>query len=97
LPYFDLLVIFALSGCTAIATTEPKVQVPSLVAIQPSQASNNEAEHANKFALWVNEFSATARKAGIREETLRIAFKPIRFLPGVIELDRAQPEFNHSV
>ena len=93
----SLLAIFALAGCTAIATTKPKTQVAETLAIQPAQALINEAEHANKFALWVNEFSATARKAGIREETLRIAFDPIRFLPGVIELDRAQPEFTRSV
>jgi membrane-bound lytic murein transglycosylase B len=43
------------------------------------------------------EFSVIARKAGIREATLHIAFDPIRFLPGVIELDRAQPEFTRSV
>jgi membrane-bound lytic murein transglycosylase B len=96
-PYLVFLVIFALAGCTAIATTEPKTQVAETVATQPAQASTNEAEHAQKFALWVNEFSATARKAGIREETLRIAFESIRFLPGVIELDRAQPEFTRPV
>ena len=94
---FGLLAIFTLAGCTTIATTEPKAPVPSTVATQPAQATADEAEHDQKFALWVVEFSAIARKAGIREETLHIAFDPIRFLPGVIELDRAQPEFTRSV
>jgi len=89
--------ILTLAGCTAIATTEPKVEVPTTVATQPVQATSTEAAHAQKFALWVNEFSATARQAGIREETLRIAFDPVRFLPGVIDLDRAQPEFTRPV
>ncbi len=92
-----LLAIFTLAGCTAIATTAPKAPVPSTVATQPAQATADEAEHDQKFALWVVEFSAIARKAGIREATLHIAFDPIRFLPGVIELDRAQPEFTRSV
>lgn len=89
--------ILTLAGCTTIATTEPKAQVPTAMATQPAQATSDEAEHAQKFALWVNEFSTVARKAGIREETLHVAFDPIRFLPGVIALDRAQPEFTRPV
>ena len=92
-----LLTIIALAGCSAIATTKPKTQVAETVATQPAQVVTHGTEHTNKFALWVHEFSATARKAGIREETLRIAFDPIRFLPDVIDLDRAQPEFTRSV
>lgn len=92
-----LLAIFTLAGCTAIATKEPKAQALSTLAIQPAQVTTNEAEHAQKFALWVAEFSATARKAGIREATLHSAFDPVRFLPGVIDLDQAQPEFTRPV
>ncbi|MDD2882518.1 MAG: lytic murein transglycosylase [Rhodoferax sp.] len=94
---FGLLAIFTLAGCTAIATTEIKAQVPTAVATQPAQATTNDDEHAQKFALWVNEFSAFARKVGISEATLHIAFDPVHFLPGIIELDRAQPEFTRPV
>lgn len=90
-----LLAIFALAGCRSIA--EPKTKASSTVAVQPTQIAADEAEHSQKFALWVTEFSAIARKAGINENTLHIAFDPIRFLPNVIELDRAQPEFTRSV
>ncbi len=89
--------ILTLAGCTAIATTEPKAQVPTTVATQPAQTTSNEAEYTQKFAHWVNDFSAIALKAGIREATLHIAFDPVRFLPGVIDLDRAQPEFTRPV
>jgi hypothetical protein len=50
---FGLLAIFTLAGCTAIATTEPKAAVPSTVATQPAQATADEAEHDQKFALWL--------------------------------------------
>jgi membrane-bound lytic murein transglycosylase B len=41
------------------------------------------------FAAWVTNFGATARAAGIVAETLRAAFSQIRYLPHVVELDRA--------
>ncbi len=49
------------------------------------------------FDTWVSNFGATARAAGIREETLRAAFGEVRYLPRVIELDRVQPEFTRAV
>ena len=39
----------------------------------------------------------TAREAGIAEETLRIAFDDVRFVPRVVDLDRRQPEFTQTV
>ena len=39
----------------------------------------------------------SARAAGIDEATLRIAFDEVRYLPRVVELDRAQPEFTRAV
>ncbi|WP_047783751.1 lytic murein transglycosylase [Variovorax paradoxus] len=50
-----------------------------------------------RFAKWVADFRATARTAGISEATLRSAFDQAQFLPRVIELDRAQPEFTRTV
>ncbi len=91
------LSILALAACTAVDTAEPKAQAPSTVAAQTAQALAGEAEHGQKFALWVREFSAFARNAGINEATLHIAFDTVRFLPSVIELDRAQPEFTRSI
>jgi lytic murein transglycosylase len=45
----------------------------------------------------VAAFSTTARAAGITEATLHTAFDDVRFLPRVIELDNAQPEFTRNV
>ena len=46
---------------------------------------------------WVDGFRATARTAGIGEATLHAALDNIHYLPRVVELDRAQPEFNRTV
>jgi membrane-bound lytic murein transglycosylase B len=48
-----------------------------------------ELDHSQKFYLWLGEFSAIARKDGIDETTLHIAFDNAHFIPGIIELDRA--------
>ena len=49
------------------------------------------------FTRWVTAFRASARAAGIDEATLGAAFDDVRYLPRVIELDRAQPEFTRTV
>ena len=56
-----------------------------------------DVEHGQKFARWVVEFSTIARAVGIEETTLPIAFDNVRFVPRIIELDRAQPEFTRTV
>ena len=55
------------------------------------------AAGAEGFSQWVEAFRRSARQAGIREATLQYAFDDVQFLPQVIELDRAQPEFNRTV
>jgi membrane-bound lytic murein transglycosylase B len=49
------------------------------------------------FADWVADFNKRARAAGIDDATLHLAFDSVQFLPRVIELDRAQPEYTRSV
>jgi lytic murein transglycosylase len=92
-----LLAILMFAGCTSVAIPEPKAQPSSTLATQPAQVTVDETEHSQRFARWVADFSAMARKTGIDESTLHIAFDPIRFLPRVIELDRVQPEFTRSI
>lgn len=92
-----LLAILTLTGCTATPSVEPKAPAPSTRVTQPAQVTLNENAHSQKFARWVAEFSASARAAGINEATLHSAFDPVQFLPRVIELDRAQPEFTRPV
>ena len=71
----------------------PSANVP--VAAPASDVT--EAAHREAFLAWVNEFRASARAAGVGEATLEAALREVRFLPRVIELDGAQPEFTRSV
>ncbi|MDP9966234.1 lytic murein transglycosylase [Variovorax paradoxus] len=59
-------------------------------------ATDTAALEQQRFAKWVADFRATARASGISEATLRSAFDQVQFLPRVIELDRAQPEFTRT-
>ena len=69
------------------------VATPAAVNAVPASPAGPEAG----FARWVEGFKASARRAGINEATLQAAFGEVRFLPQLIELDRAQPEFNRPV
>ena len=66
-------------------------------AANSTPPASTELEHSQKFSLWVSNFSNFARKAGIDETTLHIAFDNVSFIPRVIEADRAQPEFTRTV
>ena len=93
----SVLTIFTFAGCASAPPVETKAPAAPMVATSPPLAVFDEAEHRQKFARWVAEFSTSARAAGIDEATLQIAFDGVRFLPRVIELDRAQPEFTRTV
>jgi lytic murein transglycosylase len=78
------------------------VITPSSPATEPrdapvAQPAADDATPEQAFKAWVANFSATARTAGISEETLRAAFSEVRYLPRVVQLDRAQPEFSRTV
>jgi lytic murein transglycosylase len=95
-----MLAITGLTSC-ASAPSAPSAAPPapaaSAVAAQAPQASADDAALQQGFARWVAGYRATARAAGIDEATLRVAFDPVQYLPRVIELDRAQPEFTRTV
>ena len=91
------LTMCALGGCAAAPPVPTKAPLLLADSASLAQAPANELDHSQKFARWVAEFSADARRAGIGEATLHSAFDPVRFLPRVIELDRAQPEFTRTV
>jgi membrane-bound lytic murein transglycosylase B len=63
----------------------------------PSPTVSAEADADRAFAQWVNDFSATARAAGISEATLHSAFDSVRRVPHVLSADQAQPEFSRAV
>jgi lytic murein transglycosylase len=84
-----LLACSAWAGCasTAVAPTTP--------AAPP--ASTRPAETQEAFARWVEGVRSAARAAGIREPVLHAAFDGVQYLPRVVELDQAQPEFTRTV
>jgi lytic murein transglycosylase len=94
-----------LAGCASASPSTPSAPATGLVtgsrAAQasppPIAASADDAALRQGFARWVADFRAAARAAGIGEATLQLAFDDVQFLPRVIELDRAQPEFTRTV
>ncbi|SDI90087.1 lytic murein transglycosylase [Variovorax sp. OV700] len=69
---------------------------PAIAPAVPGRAIPDDATIEPRFAKWVADFRATARAQGIGEATLRSAFDQVQYLPRVIELDRAQPEFTRT-
>ena len=79
-------------GSTAGARPATAPAAPGAVAVAPDDAAVEQ-----RFAKWVADFRTTARAEGISDATLRSAFDQVQYLPRVIELDRAQPEFVRTV
>jgi len=91
----SVLALFALAACSSAPPAATQAAAPTVAGA--SQAASGEAEHEQKFALWVAEFRASARAAGIDEATLQSAFDNVRFVPRAVAADRAQPEFTRTV
>ena len=49
--------------------------------------------HAEEFQAWLAKLKAEAASKGISQPTLEAAFRGVKPIPRVIELDRNQPEF----
>ena len=81
-----VLVAGLLAGCASAPVA------PALAA-----ATDPGAAQARQFSRWVTDFRAGAGQAGISEATLRAALDGVQYLPRVVELDRAQPEFTRAV
>ena len=54
--------------------------------------NNSKAEDEKKFALWKTDLINDAKLMGVSEETLDKAFKDVKILTEVIQLDQKQPE-----
>ena len=91
----------ALTGCASAPPQAPpppaQAPAPAAGANTPSQAALDAIARQDGFDDWVAALRASARAAGIDEDTLRAAFDGVRFLPRVVDLDRAQPEFSRTV
>ena len=94
-----------LTGCASAPPTQPSPSFPSSGA-RPSSAPTStptpkpapdDATLAQGFARWVADFRTSARAGGVSENTLRLAFDNVHYLPRVVELDGAQPEFTRAV
>jgi membrane-bound lytic murein transglycosylase B len=90
------LVAGCASGPSGSTTQSPGSTAGARPATAPA-GPDAAALEQQRFAKWVADFRATARASGIREATLQSAFDQVQFLPRVIELDRAQPEFTRTV
>lgn len=85
------LVIVVLAGCASAPPKSPTSPPPATAPV-PDASPQQLA-----FEQWVASFRISARAAGIDEATLALAFADVRYVPRVVELDRAQPEFTRSV
>ena len=86
-----------LGGCTTQPTKVPPSPPPPVTAGRSADTPADAEPQQKAFERWVMDFRTRARAAGIDEVTLNVAFADVRYLPRVVELDRAQPEFTRPV
>ena len=85
-----------LAGCASAPPGAP-TPAPTPTPTPALPPASTIAPQAQQFARWVADFRAGAQQAGISEATLRRALDGVQYLPRVVELDRAQPEFTRAV
>jgi lytic murein transglycosylase len=78
----------------APATPETTPAAPAAPAAEPAPEP---VPIEQRFAGWVAGFRTSMQSAGIDEATLHAALDGVQYLPRVVELDRAQPEFSRPV
>ena len=86
-----------LAACTAQPMKAPPLPPPSAAGGHAADGAADAQQQHKAFERWVSDFRGRARAAGIDEATLNLAFADVRYLPRVVELDRAQPEFTRTV
>ncbi|MEJ1171411.1 lytic murein transglycosylase [Variovorax sp. CCNWLW235] len=112
IPRFNRFALLAASAAVAALLASCASAPPPATAKPPASATGARPATApsasgaagaedqaaeQRFAKWVADFRAAARAEGISDATLRSAFDQVQYLPRVIELDRAQPEFTRTV
>lgn len=112
IPRFNKFALLAASAAVAALLASCASAPPPATAKPPASATGARPATAppasgaagaedqaaeQRFAKWVADFRAAARAEGISDATLRSAFDQVQYLPRVIELDRAQPEFTRTV
>lgn len=97
----------AVAGCgtppAASASGRPDSPPAAGVPVAPStnltqqQAVDTSADTQRRLASWLADVRAQALAAGVRASTLDAALNGAQYLPRVVELDRAQPEFTRPI
>ena len=91
------LAVAIFAGCTTQATKAPPSPPTPVTAGRSADAPADADPQQKAFKRWIMDFRTSARAAGIDEATLNVAFADVRYLPRVVELDQAQPEFTRPV
>ncbi len=104
-----LAAALALAGCASAPSSPPApaakpvaaapaapAQTASPIPAATQPQASPDADHTASFAQWLSTFSAQALEAGIRPATVRDVLGKAQWLPRVVELDRAQPEFTRT-
>ncbi|MBS0427555.1 MAG: lytic murein transglycosylase [Proteobacteria bacterium] len=73
-------------------TPSPPAAAPAGPAVPPQDVALQQ-----RFAAWLADYRTFARASGVSDATLQAALDGARYLPRVVELDRAQPEFTRAV
>lgn len=92
-----LALALALSGCASGPATPPRSSVADEAHAAAQAPTSTEATEDQRFALWVANFRASARAAGIDQATLDAALNDVKLRPHAVEQDRSQPEFTRTL
>jgi lytic murein transglycosylase len=106
-PLLCAPLLAALFGCASAPSTPQSEPQPAPVAPQAAASAPavpaavasapDEAALEERFAHWVADFRDSARAAGIDDATLAAALDDVHYVPRVVTLDQAQPEFTRAV
>lgn len=89
----------SLSACSSAPTSGGNSQTAiaeTQAAVQEMQLSDTIAAHAEAFPTCVANLQERARSEGLSEATIKDTVASLQFVPKVIELDQAQPEFSQT-
>ncbi|MFB2732785.1 lytic murein transglycosylase [Shewanella mangrovisoli] len=89
----------SLSACSSAPTSGGTTQTAiaeTQAAVQEMPLSDTIAAHAAAFPTCVANLQERARTEGLSEATIQDTVASLQFVPKVIELDQAQPEFSQT-
>lgn len=89
----------SLSACSSAPTSGGTTQTAiaeTQAAVQQMPLSDTIAAHAAAFPTCVANLQERARTEGLSEATIQDTVASLQFVPKVIELDQAQPEFSQT-